>query len=87
MTFRNLYLVGIIAEPTLKDKLLDIIQKAGAQEYTFFSVNGEGTTTIHGTDWEGEFVKIESIVGEAVAQEIFRQIKREIPEKPRSDYL
>lgn len=75
MTFRNLYLVGIIVEPTLKDNILDIIQKSGAHEYTFYSVNGEGTTTIHGMDWEGEFIKFESIVAEAVASDIFQQIK------------
>jgi nitrogen regulatory protein PII len=75
MTIKKLFLVVIIAEPILKDKLITIVKNSGAREHTFSSVNGEGTTEIHGTEWEGEFVKIESIVSESVADEIFKLIK------------
>jgi nitrogen regulatory protein P-II 2 len=65
-----LKLITIIAEPVLKDRLLDEIRRLGAHGYTLTDVRGEGTRGIHASQWQGGNLKIETLVSEQVAGRI-----------------
>jgi hypothetical protein len=63
-------LVTIIAESVLRKRLLDDIGRLGASGYSIGSVEGSGTGGRHTADWEGPHVRIETIVGDEVAERI-----------------
>lgn len=71
MKLTNVRLVTIIAEPILKDRLLQEIHTLGAHGYTISEVHGEGTRGIHASQWQGGGnVKIETLVSPEVADRI-----------------
>jgi nitrogen regulatory protein P-II 2 len=63
-------LVTIIAEAVLKDYLLADLRALGASGYTLSRVEGEGSRGLRAGDLEGGNVKIETIVGDEVAEAI-----------------
>lgn len=66
----SLKLVTIVTERILKDRLLSEIKTLGAKGYTLTKVMGEGSRGIRASQWEGQNVKIETLVGQAVAEAI-----------------
>lgn len=70
----TLKLVTIVTERILKDKLLEEIKELGAKGYTTTKVNGEGSRGVRASQWEGQNVKIETLVGPAVAEKIIDYI-------------
>jgi nitrogen regulatory protein P-II 2 len=74
MNTTRLKLVTIIAEAILEERLLRELRQLGARGYTVGSARGEGTRGIHGIDWEGQNVRIETLVGPEVAERIMTHV-------------
>jgi len=76
MTLSSTQLVTIIAAEELEDRLLHTIKAMGARGYTIGHVRGQG---VHGTrisEYEGENIRIETIVDERTAERIEHEIAR-----------
>ena len=63
-------LVTIVAERTVRDRLLAAIHRLGATGHTLQEVQGEGSRGLHGATWERPSVKIETIATAEVAERI-----------------
>jgi nitrogen regulatory protein P-II 2 len=74
MQTTKLKLVTIIAEAILEDRLLRELRQLGARGYTIGEARGEGTRGLHGIDWEGQNVRIETLVGAEVATRIIEHV-------------
>jgi len=66
--------VTIVAEALLEDRLLRELRALGARGFTIGEVRGEGSRGIRAVDWEGRNVRIETIVGPAVADRILEHV-------------
>ncbi len=65
-----LRLVSLVAERSLRDRLIADVRKLGATGYTLFDVHGEGTRGILPNALDGQSIKLEVIVPLEVAEEI-----------------
>ncbi|MFV9506773.1 MAG: P-II family nitrogen regulator [Oscillochloridaceae bacterium umkhey_bin13] len=71
MQTTRLKLVTIIAERILEDRLVRALKQIGARGYTISGeVRGEGTRGVMAIDWEGQSVRIETLVSAEVAERI-----------------
>lgn len=70
MQTTKLKLVTIIAETILEERLLRELRQLGARGYTVGAARGEGTRGIQAIDWEGQNVRIETLVGAETAARI-----------------
>jgi nitrogen regulatory protein P-II 2 len=69
-----LKLVTIIAEALLEDRLVQEVQRLGASGYTVTRASGRGTRGIRASEWEGNNVRIETLVGAEVADRILTHL-------------
>ena len=67
-------LITIIAEPVLRERLLDDIRRLGARGYTLTEVHGEGNRGIHASEWQGGNIKIEALVAPETADRIMLHV-------------
>lgn len=74
MQTTKLKLVTIIAESILEDRLLKELKQLGARGYTVGQARGEGTRGVRAIDWEGQNVRIETLVGAEVAERIMAYV-------------
>lgn len=74
MQTTRLKLVTIIAESILEEKLVRALKQLGARGYTADTARGEGTRGLKGIDWEGQNVRIETLVSDEAAQRIMEHI-------------
>jgi nitrogen regulatory protein P-II 2 len=65
-----LKLITIIAEDDLEARLIAEIKAAGASGYTVAKARGEGSHRARISEWEGENIRIESLVSAATAERI-----------------
>jgi nitrogen regulatory protein PII len=66
--------VTIVAEALLEERLLRELRELGSRGFTIAEVRGEGSRGIRATDWEGQSVRIETIVAPDVATRILEHI-------------
>ncbi len=66
----NIKRVTIIAEAVLENRLIHDIKHAGARGYTITEARGEGTRGVRAGTWEGQNIRLETLVSEAVADRI-----------------
>jgi nitrogen regulatory protein P-II 2 len=71
----TLMLLTIITEENLASIIEEEIVKLGAKGYTSSSVSGKGTSGVRDNQWDGENIKIETIVSESVCISILDQLK------------
>lgn len=71
-----LNLLTIIAEETLAPYIEKEIVAMGAKGYTSSSVSGKGLTGLRDNQWEGENIKIETIVSEAICKKILEHLEQ-----------
>lgn len=76
MTPVPMQLVTIIAAQELEDQLLHEIKALGARGYTVAQVRGQGIHGARASEYEGENVRIETIVDSRTAQRIEEEIAR-----------
>lgn len=67
-------LVTIVAERSVRGRLIDAIHRLGATGHTMQEVQGEGTRGLHGATWERPSVKIETIATPEVADRIAKHV-------------
>jgi len=74
MKTSEMKLVVIITEDELEPRLTKEILALGARGYTVSRVQGEGWHGARKSEWEGENVRIETIVPETVANSILAHL-------------
>jgi nitrogen regulatory protein PII len=74
MKTSEMKLVVIITEDELEARLTKEIMALGARGYTVSRVQGEGWHGARKSEWEGENVRIETIVPETVANSILAHL-------------
>lgn len=72
----NLCLLTIIAEEALAESIEKEIITLGAKGYTISAVAGKGLSGFRDNPWEGENIKIETIVSEEGCQKILSHLER-----------
>jgi nitrogen regulatory protein PII len=77
----NLNLLTIIAEEALASSLEAEIVEIGAKGYTFSSVSGKGLHGLRDNQWEGENIKIETVVSEETCKKILGHLQRKYFER------
>ena len=70
----ELKLVTVIAERLLRDRVLDDLRKCGAKGFTICNATGEASRGVRASEWEGQNLRIESIVSHEVADRIVERI-------------
>ncbi|MDW8467297.1 MAG: hypothetical protein RML35_14365 [Chloroherpetonaceae bacterium] len=74
MNTTQLKLVTIIAEDGLEARLVRDLKALGAKGYTIANVRGVGLHTDRTNEFEGENIRIETVVSEAVADKILERL-------------
>ncbi|MCS7067138.1 MAG: transcriptional regulator [Meiothermus sp.] len=74
MALVSLKLVTIIAEGFLEEKLVREVKKLGAKGYTITPARGEGSRGVRASEWEGNNIRLETIVSPAVAEKILNRL-------------
>ena len=72
-----LKLVTIVAESLLEKRLVEEVKRLGAKGYTITPARGEGPRGIRSVDWEGQNIRLETIVSEEVALRILQRLQEE----------
>ena len=72
-----LKLVTIVAESLLEKRLVEEVKRLGAKGYTITPASGEGSRGIRSVDWEGQNIRLETIVSEEVALRILQRLQEE----------
>lgn len=73
----DLKLVTVITERLLRERVIDDLRACGAKGFTISNATGEGSRGVHASEWEGQNLRIESIVSHAVAERIVERIADE----------
>ena len=81
MKMSNLILLTIIAEESLALAIENEIVRIGAKGYTTSIVSGKGVSGIRDNQWDGENIKIETIVSEEHCQEILTHLEKKYFER------
>lgn len=75
MQTTRLKLVTIIAERILEDRLVRALRQLGVRGHTISGeVRGEGTRGMQAIDWEGQSIRIETLVGAGLAEKILAHL-------------
>ncbi|HKK70355.1 MAG TPA: P-II family nitrogen regulator [Candidatus Krumholzibacteria bacterium] len=69
-----LKLVTVITERLLRDRIVDELRKCGAKGFTVSDVSGEGSRGVRASEWEGQNLRIESVVSPDVADRVVERI-------------
>ena len=72
-----LKLVTIVAESLLEKRLVEEVKRLGAKGYTITPARGECSRGIRSVDWEGQNIRLETIVSEEVALRILQRLQEE----------
>ena len=72
----NLHLLTIIAEETLGPLIEKEILELGAKGYTTAAASGRGLHVLRDNQWEGENIRIETIVPEHICAKILEHLQR-----------
>ncbi len=70
-----LNLLTIIAEEALSATIEKEIQQLGAKGYTSSHVSGKGLSGTRDNQWEGENIKIETVVSEDICRKILKHVE------------
>jgi nitrogen regulatory protein P-II 2 len=69
-----LKLVTIIAEAVLEARLIREVRELGATGHTLSRVHGEGSRGVRASEWEGGNIRVETLVGDDLADRILQHI-------------
>ena len=72
-----LKLVTIVAESLLEKRLVEEVKRLGAKGYTITPARGEGSRGIRSVDWEGQNIRLETIVSGEGALRILQRLQEE----------
>jgi nitrogen regulatory protein P-II 2 len=71
-----LKLVTIIAEAVLEARLVREVRELGATGHTLSRVHGEGSRGVRASEWEGGNIRIETLVGDDLADRILHHVAK-----------
>jgi nitrogen regulatory protein PII len=74
-------LLTIIVEEALEGIIEKEIAQLGARGYTTSSVSGKGLSGVRDNQWDGENIKIETIVSEPICQQILEHLQKKYFER------
>lgn len=74
MQTQRLKLLTIVAEAVLENQIVADVRRLGATGYSVGGVRGEGSRGVRASDWEGQNVRLETIVSPPVAAAILGHI-------------
>lgn len=77
----NLILLTIIAEEALAPMIEKEIEELGAKGFTTSTVSGKGLSGIRDNQWEGENIKIETIISETSCNAILNHLQKKYFER------
>lgn len=66
--------VTLVAEALLAPRLVRELRELGATGYTISDVHGEGSRGVRASEWEGDNVKVETLVGAGTADRILAHV-------------
>lgn len=66
--------VTVVAEALLEPRLTRELRQLGATGYTISDVRGEGSRGVRASEWEGDNVKVETLVGARTADRILAHV-------------
>ena len=69
--------VTIVAEAVLAPFIVREIRELGASGYTVIDVRGEGSRGVRASEWEGDNVMVETLVGAGTADRILAHVAAE----------
>jgi nitrogen regulatory protein PII len=69
--------VTIIAEAVLEPRIVHELRRLGASGYTVSEVHGEGSRGVRASEWEGENIRVETLVGARTADRILEHVAHE----------
>ncbi|HEX6911407.1 MAG TPA: hypothetical protein VF142_13465, partial [Longimicrobium sp.] len=69
--------VTLVAEAVLEPRIISELKRLGATGYTVSEVHGEGSRGVRASEWEGENVMVETLVGAATADRILAHVAAE----------
>ena len=72
----NLSLLTIIIEESLANTIEKEICEIGAKGYTSSNVSGKGLSGVRDNQWDGENIKIETIVSEETCKKILDHLQK-----------
>lgn len=75
MDLHELYLVTLVVEPVLEDRITRDLLALGATGFTVIEARGRGTRGIRTGDIPGHNVRIETVVPKAVSEAILKRIE------------
>jgi nitrogen regulatory protein P-II 2 len=80
--------VTIIAESLLEARLLADLERSGAKGFTITEARGRGSRGVRASEWEGQNLKLETIVSPEVADRIMlRMVESYFPNYAVIAYL
>lgn len=66
--------VTIIAEAVLEERIVREVKQLGARGYTITQARGQGSRGVRASEWEGQNIKLESLVSPAVADAVLTHL-------------
>jgi nitrogen regulatory protein P-II 2 len=81
MQTASLKLLTIIADEALEKKLTTDLRQLGAKGYTIAQARGSGDEGDRVSEWEGENIRLETIVSDDVADKILEKLRKTYFEK------
>lgn len=69
--------VTIIAEAVLEPRLVQELRALGVTGYTVSGAHGEGSRGVRASEWEGDNVMVETLVGARTADRILEHVAQE----------
>jgi len=66
--------VTIIAEVILEKRLTEEVTRLGATGYTVTDARGKGSRGLRTSEWEGQNIVLQTLVGPAVAERILQRM-------------
>ncbi|MDX2128902.1 MAG: hypothetical protein SFU91_07700 [Chloroherpetonaceae bacterium] len=69
--------ITIIAEDTLQSSLTNELSVLGVKGYTIEKATGKGEAMERMSEWEGENIRLEVLVGEAMAEKIVEKLSQD----------
>lgn len=73
----ELKLVTLVTERVLKDRLVRDLERLGAKGWTMTNAQGRGSRGVRASEWEGQNLRIETVVSKEVADRIVEHLAQE----------
>ena len=77
MNWSELVLVTVVAESVVEHRLVRDVEAAGARGWTVVDARGRGSRGVRADEFEGDNVRLETLVTAAVAERVLDMLARD----------